>query len=76
MKLWATYIYAKCNVTGEMKTYGGPNIPALTRNMAIDHCKKHYGYLHVQDEVIMEVPCKKGTLDPDFDNAIDYSNDN
>jgi len=68
-------IYAISPITGELTTYGGPNIPALSKSLAHDFCQNSgigYGYCHVTDEIIMEIPCKKGSFEPDFANAVDY----
>lgn len=73
MRIWGTYVYAKCAVTGLMKTFCGPNISAPSKELAHEYCQNNgLGYCHVTDEIIMEIPCKKGTYEPDWDNAIDY----
>lgn len=75
MKTWGTTIYAKCAQTGDQKTFCGPNVKAPSRQLAFDYCQNNgLGYCHIQDEIVMEIPCKKGTYEPDFDNAIDYEN--
>lgn len=71
--MWSTVVYAKCAVTGDIKTFCGPNISAPTRKLAHEYCQHNgLGYVHISDELIMEIPCKNGTLEPDFDAAIDY----
>lgn len=73
MKIWGTSIFAKHNITGEMAEFCGQNVEAPTRQMAIEWCRIHAGYLHVNDEIVMEIPCKPGTdYEPDWDNAVDY----
>lgn len=72
MKTWGTSIFAKHNITGEMAEFCGENIQAPTRELAIQWCQIHAGYLHVNDEIIMEIPCKPNSLEPDWDNAEDY----
>ena len=75
MKLWSTTIYAISPVTGEMTEYAGPNIPALSKSLAHEFCQNSgigYGYCHIGDEIVMEIPCKKGTYEADFDHAVDY----
>lgn len=74
MKLWTTYIYAICNTTGEMAKFGGENIPAPTKELAQEWCNIHCGYLHVDDELVAEIPCRQGTYEPDFSKMIDYEN--
>ena len=72
VKVWGTSIFAIHNITGEIAEFVGENIEAPTKELAIEWCKINAGYLHVNDEVVMEIPCKKGTYEPDFDYAIDY----
>jgi hypothetical protein len=77
MKTWSTIIYAKCAATGEMKQFGGQNIKAPTRQLAHEYCQTHgLGYCHIGDEVVMEIPCKKNSYEPDFDNAEDFDLEN
>lgn len=73
MKIWGTYIYAKCPIDGEIKTFGGPNIEAPTRELAFEYCQNNgLGYCHIADEIIAIIPCKEGTFEPDFDKKIDF----
>ena len=75
MKQFCTTIHAISPITGELIEYGGPNIRALSESLAHDYCQNSgigYGYCHIDGELVMEIPCKKGTYEPDFDNAIDY----
>lgn len=75
MKLWVTEIKAYDPYSNELKTYGGPNVPALTHGDAEDYCQDNgLGYCKVLGELIAEIPCKKGSYEPDFDNMIDYEN--
>lgn len=73
MKIWTTVIYAKCAVDGVIRQFCGQNIEAPTKQLAHEYCQNNgLGYLHISDELVMEIPCKKGTYEPDFKNAIDY----
>lgn len=74
MKIWGTSIYAKHNITGEIREFCGQNVEAPTRELAIAWCQHHCGYLHVNDEIVAEIPCKEGSYEPDFDNMVDYEN--
>lgn len=74
MKLWTTSVYAIHNITGEMATFCGQYVEAPTRELAIEWCKKNCGYLHVDGELIAEIPCKEGTYEADFGKMIDYEN--
>jgi len=75
MKTWTTEIKAIDGVNPErgIVTYSGPYINALTQNMAQEYCNNNgLGYCKVGDQLISEIPCKPGTYEPDFDNAVDY----
>lgn len=71
MKTWSTKIFAISPITGELKEYCGPNVKAPSKELArayCDHSGIGYGYCHIGDELIAEIPCKKGGYDPDLDN--------
>ncbi len=73
MRKWGTLIWAKCPLDGEIKVYVGPTIDAPSQQLAFEYCQLNgLGYCHVSDELIMEIPCKVGTYEPDFNSAIDY----
>jgi hypothetical protein len=55
-----------------MKTWCGPNIPAISKADAQKYCRLHLGFCKVGDEIVAEIPCKPNSFDPDFDNMIDY----
>jgi hypothetical protein len=76
MKIWTTLVYAKCAETNEYRTFCGQNIEAPTKKLAHEYCQNNgLGYLHISDELIMEIPCKSKTdYSPDWDKAIDYGN--
>lgn len=75
MKTWGTTIYAICPLTGEMRTYGGPNIEAPTRKLAFEYCQNNgLGYCHIEGELVAEIPCKPGTHEADFSKMVDYEN--
>ena len=76
MKRWVTEIRAIDPVDGELKTWGGPNVPGLTFGMAEQYCRENLGYCRVIGELVSEIPCKPGTHEPDWDNQIDYDNQN
>ena len=74
MKHWSTEIKAKSPINGQMSTYAGPDIKAPTLELAQEYCEKNgLGYCWVIGELIMDIPCIEGTLDPDWDKAIDYT---
>lgn len=75
MKKWCTTLRAINNETGELATFGGQHIEALTMSMAQEWCNKNgLGYLTVIGELIMTIPCKEGSYEPDWVNAIDHEN--
>lgn len=75
MKKWTTEIFAKHNVHGEITKFCGPHVEAPTLELARQWCIKNCGYLHVTGhELVMEIPCKPGTWEADWDKAIDYDN--
>lgn len=74
MKKWGTEFKGIEVSTGLLKLYGGPNIAAPTKELAQKWCDQNEPYLRVIDELVAEIPCKKGTYEPDFKNKIDYEN--
>lgn len=77
MKLYTTTIRAIKPSTGELTTYGGPNVPGISFADAQAYCENNeLGYCKVDGELVAEIPCKEGTLEADFRKMIDYSNDN
>lgn len=75
MKIWGTEVKAICPIDGELKTFGGPNIKAPSRQLAHEYCQNNgLGYCRITDELIAEIPCKEGTYEPDWDNMTDYEN--
>lgn len=77
MRIWCTTIYAKCAVTGQLKTFCGPNIEAPSAKLAHEYCQNNgLGYCHIEGELQSETPCKPHTFDPDWDKEIDYTKKN
>lgn len=75
MKKWITEVTTIDVVTNEIKTWMCDTIEAPTRELAQEWCEKNgKGYLTVTGECVVEIPCKKNSLDPDFSKAIDYEN--
>lgn len=73
MKTWVTLIKALDPVTGLMKTWSGPNVPGINHDDATRYCQQNeLGYCQVIGELVAEIPCKKGTHEPDWENQIDY----
>lgn len=74
MKTWATEIKAIDWRDGILKTFGGPNVPGINKDDATNYLWQvlGLGMFEVKDELVMEIPCKEGTNEPDWNNAIDY----
>jgi len=73
MRLFATEIRAISPIHGDLRTYGGPNVPGINRETAQEFCENNgLGYCKVADELVAEIPCKEGTYEPDFSRMIDY----
>lgn len=72
-KYWTTKIIAKSPLDGQLRNYCGPNIPAETYEQAQEYCEQNgLGYCWVDAQLVCEIPCKPGTLEPDWDKRIDY----
>jgi len=56
MKTFATEIVAISNETGELATFCGEHIQALTIGLAQQWCDENKGYLKVTGELIVEIP--------------------
>jgi len=74
MKKWCTEIKAIEAKTGEMKTWIGEHVEAPTWDLAQEWCNNNKGYLKVVGELVMEVPCKENSYEPDWGKAVDYEN--
>lgn len=72
MKTWVTELYALDYNTGDYKTWAGDNIKAPTWQLAQQWCDNNKGYLKVIGELIAEIPCKEGTIEPNWDEMTDY----
>lgn len=73
MKYYTTKIRAIDPETGEMATWGGPNIEALSPGLARQYCDTHgLGYCEIDGELVSEIPCKPGTYEADWSKRVDY----
>lgn len=73
MTLYTTIIRAINPKTGQLCTWQGPNIDAISPKLADEYCQQNgLGYCEVDGKLTMEIPCKPGTDEPDMDNATDY----
>lgn len=75
MKHWTTKIRAVDPLTGKIKTYNGPVVPAPCKELAEQYCQINgLGYCQVEDELVAEIPAENGR--PIWSRMIDYSNEN
>ena len=74
MNIYCTTIKAIKPSTGELVNWVGPNVPGISFKDAQDYCENNgLGYCKVDGLLASEVPCKEGTLEPDWDKEVDYS---
>lgn len=75
MDLYTTIIKAVCARDGQLKYFAGPHVPGISFADAQNYCFTHgLGYCTVDGLLIAEIPCKEGSLEPDWDNMTDYEN--
>jgi len=75
MRQWVTEIKALNPSTNQMKVWGGPNIPGITKLDAEQYCQNNgLGYCKIIGELIEEIPCKNDSYEADFENKISYEN--
>lgn len=75
MRVFMTIIRAYNPETDEVEIYRGENIAALSWAHAEAICQETgRGYLEIDSILYMEVPCKPGTYEPDWENAVRFNN--
>lgn len=58
---------------GEMKTWSGPVIDAISYQDAEYYCQENgLGYCEVDGILVSEIPTKSDGVTPDWENRIDY----
>ncbi|WP_212005765.1 hypothetical protein [Chitinophaga sp. HK235] len=76
MRTWETIIRATDPVTGELKTFGGPNIQAPSQQLAHEYCQANgMGYCRIGNEIVAEILARPDGS-PDWNQRIDYDNNN
>lgn len=60
---------------GNLKDWCGPNVEAISFADAESKITDK-GYLKITGILTQEIPCNPDTLKPNWNNAIDYDNDN
>ncbi len=77
MKQYTTQLRAISATTGQLTTYCGPNVPAISIETAQQYCEANgLGYCVVTGELVAEISCKKDSNKPDWDAIKDYENIN
>ena len=60
-------------MTGQLATFCGPNIEAISPGMARLYCQENgLGFCHVIGEIVSVIPCDEN-YNADFKNAINYN---
>mgnify|MGYP003650447881 CR=1 FL=1 len=73
MNTFTTLIRAINPKTGKLCLFGGPNIEAISMADAQHKCDTTgMGYCLVDAQLVSEVPCKGDSIDPDWDNEVNY----
>ena len=73
MKIWSTEMQVLNQKTKELHWVEGLKVKAFTREKAQQLLNKYnFHYLVLGDEIVAEVQCVKGTLNPDWSKIIDY----
>lgn len=76
MNYYTTELEAIEPISGELRTFCGPHIPAISWSKAEEFCQERgFGYLRVTGQLIAELGTKvdeDGFVVPDWDNRKDY----
>ena len=73
MKLFATEIRAIDPVDGNMKTFAGPNVPAISWSFAERYCQDNgLGYCRVIGQLVAEIPFDFNDKRSNPNQRIDY----
>jgi hypothetical protein len=78
MRFYTTEIKAINPKTGELCTWAGPNIEAISFSDAQEYCDNNYlGYCKVTGILLSEIPfsVKNGIMKIDYSKRIDYDAD-
>lgn len=74
MRMWATLIKAVDPTDGTVKQWHGPNVPGINLEDAEIYCQQNgLGYCEILGELECEIPCKEGTIEPDFGKMTDFN---
>jgi hypothetical protein len=79
LNLYTTEIKAIDPLDGELKTWGGPNVPGISFADARWYCDNNgLGYCEIKGQLVCEIETKleNGKLVPDFTKRTDYDSKN
>lgn len=76
MNLYCTSVRAMCPITGDLRTFAGPNVPGISFEDARAYCNRNYlSFLSIDGALVSEIPVKEGTTcDADWDKEVSYEN--
>jgi hypothetical protein len=72
MAIYLTSINAIDPVDGHLKEWNGPQVVADSLQDAAAHCREHLGYCRIEGMLIATIPCKEGSLEPDWGNMVEH----
>lgn len=73
MPIFCTEMKVWDNVFNQFVTIEGQRIEAPTWQLAEDILiKEDLRWLKITGELIMEIPCKEDSFEPDWENGLDY----
>lgn len=73
MSIFCTSMKVWDKVFNQFVVIDGPRFEAPTWNLAEEILEKEgYRWLTIIGELVSEIPCKKDSFTPDWDNQIDY----
>ena len=76
MKLFVTEIQAINPLTGELTTWDGPHIPAISWSDAEAYCQENgLGYCKVIGILLAEIPTKADGWTPDWGKMVEFDLD-
>jgi len=77
MNQYVTSITAVDPKDGQLKEWGGPNVPGITQADAERYCQQNgLGYCRIDGILVAEIPCREGTYEPDWNKMVDFENTN
>jgi len=73
MPYFCTQMQVVNQKTKELVWIDGMRVEAPTLELAQEIiAKENYHYLIITGQLVKEIPCKEGSFEPDWKNAVDY----